>query len=69
LVVLHTLPEDELGDCLEKLPQSELPKLWTPRASHFHRIAAIPYLGTGKLDLRKVKELAMGLCSKIGDGT
>ncbi len=61
LVVLHTLSEVDLRECLEKLPQSELPKLWTPRANHFHRIAVIPYLGTGKLDLRKVKELAMGL--------
>jgi hypothetical protein len=36
----------------------DLPALWRPRANQFAKIEAIPYLGTGKLDLRKIKELA-----------
>jgi acyl-[acyl-carrier-protein]-phospholipid O-acyltransferase/long-chain-fatty-acid--[acyl-carrier-protein] ligase len=59
LVVLHTLSDGDLNECLEKLPQAELPKLWTPRANQFHQIEALPYLGTGKLDLKRVKELAL----------
>jgi acyl-[acyl-carrier-protein]-phospholipid O-acyltransferase/long-chain-fatty-acid--[acyl-carrier-protein] ligase len=59
LVVLHRLPEDKLRACLDKLAQSDLPNLWKPRADQFFRIDALPYLGTGKLDLRKVKELAL----------
>ena len=33
------------------------PALWKPRPDQFRRIEAMPYLGTGKLDLRRVKEL------------
>jgi len=58
LVVLHTLPEEKLAECLEKLPQADLPNLWVPRANQFFRVAALPHLGTGKLDLCMVRDLA-----------
>jgi acyl-[acyl-carrier-protein]-phospholipid O-acyltransferase / long-chain-fatty-acid--[acyl-carrier-protein] ligase len=58
LVVLHTLPDERLAPCLERLPNAGLPNLWTPRTKDFHRIEALPYLGTGKLDLRRLRELA-----------
>jgi acyl-[acyl-carrier-protein]-phospholipid O-acyltransferase/long-chain-fatty-acid--[acyl-carrier-protein] ligase len=58
LVVLHRLADAELQACLEKLAQSDLPNLWKPCADQFFRVEAFPLLGTGKLDLRKVKELA-----------
>ncbi len=32
--------------------------LWKPRADQFFRVESFPLHGTGKLDLRKVKELA-----------
>jgi len=59
LVVLHTLSEERLQECLEKLGNSDLPALWRPRPDHFVRIEKLPYLGTGKLDLRKARELAL----------
>ena len=46
---------------LEKLAASDLPNLWKPKADAFVRLEAFPMLGTGKLDLRKVKELASQL--------
>ena len=58
LVVLHTLDEERLEPCLEKLGKSDLPALWRPRPDQFLRIEKLPYLGTGKLDLRKARELA-----------
>ena len=61
LFVLYTLPDDKLKDCLEKLAQSDLPALWKPRPDQFARVEALPYLGTGKLDLRKIKEVAQSL--------
>jgi acyl-[acyl-carrier-protein]-phospholipid O-acyltransferase/long-chain-fatty-acid--[acyl-carrier-protein] ligase len=60
LVVLHTLPDDKLRDCLAQLSKSDLPPLWKPRSDQFVRVEALPYLGTGKLDLRRMKEMAMG---------
>jgi acyl-[acyl-carrier-protein]-phospholipid O-acyltransferase/long-chain-fatty-acid--[acyl-carrier-protein] ligase len=59
LVVLHTLPQDRLSDCLEKLPRAGLPNLWLPRADSFVRVQSLPYLGSGKLDLRRIREIAL----------
>jgi len=58
LMVLHTLPEEKLEECLERLAKSDLPALWRPRPDQFLRIEKLPYLGTGKLDLRKARDLA-----------
>jgi acyl-[acyl-carrier-protein]-phospholipid O-acyltransferase/long-chain-fatty-acid--[acyl-carrier-protein] ligase len=59
LVVLHKLADEKLPPCLEKLAQCDLPNLWKPRADQFFHVDAFPLLGTGKLDLRKVREIAM----------
>jgi acyl-[acyl-carrier-protein]-phospholipid O-acyltransferase/long-chain-fatty-acid--[acyl-carrier-protein] ligase len=58
LVVLHRLADEQLPPCLEKLGQCDLPNLWKPRPDQFFRVDAFPLLGTGKLDLRKVREMA-----------
>ena len=67
-MVLHKLPDERLAACLEKLAQSDLPNLWKPRADQFFRVENFPLLGTGKLDLRKVKELAQKLSTTDGHG-
>jgi acyl-[acyl-carrier-protein]-phospholipid O-acyltransferase/long-chain-fatty-acid--[acyl-carrier-protein] ligase len=36
-----------------------LPNLWIPRANQFFHIDELPSLGTGKLDLRRVKQMAL----------
>jgi acyl-[acyl-carrier-protein]-phospholipid O-acyltransferase/long-chain-fatty-acid--[acyl-carrier-protein] ligase len=59
LIVLHKLEESRLRVCLEKLAACDLPNLWKPRADQFFYIEAIPYLGTGKLNLQKIRELAI----------
>jgi acyl-[acyl-carrier-protein]-phospholipid O-acyltransferase/long-chain-fatty-acid--[acyl-carrier-protein] ligase len=63
-VVLHTLNDERLEECLEKLGTSDLPALWRPRADQFLRIEKLPYLGTGKLDLRKARELALEMTKR-----
>jgi acyl-[acyl-carrier-protein]-phospholipid O-acyltransferase/long-chain-fatty-acid--[acyl-carrier-protein] ligase len=64
IVVLHTLPEERLKPCLEKLPESSLPPMWKPRPNQFFRVEALPYLGTGKLDLRRLREVAQQVASE-----
>jgi acyl-[acyl-carrier-protein]-phospholipid O-acyltransferase/long-chain-fatty-acid--[acyl-carrier-protein] ligase len=59
LIVLHTLPEDKLQDCLDQLAKSDLPALGKPRPDQFIRVESLPYLGTGKLDLRRLKQIAV----------
>jgi acyl-[acyl-carrier-protein]-phospholipid O-acyltransferase/long-chain-fatty-acid--[acyl-carrier-protein] ligase len=66
IVVLHKLAEEPLRSCLEKLAQSDLPNLWKPRPDGFIHVDAFPYLGTGKLDLRRVREIADALVGTAG---
>ena len=61
LVVLHTLSDDQLARLLNELDQSDLPNLWRPRHHAFHRIDALPVLGTGKMDIRGVKKMALDM--------
>jgi acyl-[acyl-carrier-protein]-phospholipid O-acyltransferase/long-chain-fatty-acid--[acyl-carrier-protein] ligase len=58
LVVLHCLEQPVLEQVIARLPQVDLPKLWVPKANQFFRLEIMPVLGSGKLDLRKVRELA-----------
>ena len=58
LVVLRKLALEQLQSCLERLAQCDLPNLRKPRPDRFFHIGALPYLGTGKLDLRKAREIA-----------
>jgi acyl-[acyl-carrier-protein]-phospholipid O-acyltransferase/long-chain-fatty-acid--[acyl-carrier-protein] ligase len=65
LVVLHTLDEAALTEVLEKLAKLELPNLWVPKASQFFRVESLPLLGSGKLDLCKVREHAARLSQSL----
>jgi acyl-[acyl-carrier-protein]-phospholipid O-acyltransferase/long-chain-fatty-acid--[acyl-carrier-protein] ligase len=53
------LDEAKLPGILEKLATSGLPNLFIPRRDQFVKVPAIPLLGTGKLDLREVKRIAV----------
>ena len=66
LAVLHRLADAPLRACLEKFGQCDLPNLWKPRADQFFHVDAFPYLGTGKLDLRRIKEQAAGMSRNSG---
>jgi acyl-[acyl-carrier-protein]-phospholipid O-acyltransferase/long-chain-fatty-acid--[acyl-carrier-protein] ligase len=64
LIVLHVLPEDKLAPVLDKLAESDLPALWKPRKDQFFHVDTLPYLGSGKLDLRTLKNQAAELAGK-----
>jgi len=66
LVVLHKVAPAALNACLEKLAACELPNLWKPRPDQFFHVESLPFLGSGKLDLRKVRELAGQLAAAAG---
>jgi acyl-[acyl-carrier-protein]-phospholipid O-acyltransferase/long-chain-fatty-acid--[acyl-carrier-protein] ligase len=61
LLVLHTLTEDRMAMCANRLNEIGLPHLWTPRQDAFFRVESLPCLGSGKLDLRRIRELAQSL--------
>lgn len=57
LVVLHTKPVDA-ADLRKKLAEMQLPALWIPKAEDFYLIESLPILGSGKLDLKSLKNIA-----------
>jgi len=67
LVVLHTELGVEVEELLRRLREVNLPRLWIPRKESFYRIDALPVLGTGKLDLRRIKEIAKKLATTISN--
>jgi acyl-[acyl-carrier-protein]-phospholipid O-acyltransferase/long-chain-fatty-acid--[acyl-carrier-protein] ligase len=58
LVVVHTAEAGDSAALHDLLTECELPNLWKPGKNCFVRVAALPLLGTGKLDLRGVREAA-----------
>ena len=58
LAVLHILDEKTISDILEKASASGLPNLFIPRKDYFIKVDQIPVLGTGKLDLRALRQIA-----------
>ena len=59
LIVLHTGLAQTPKEICRKLSDAGLPSLWIPSPDSFRRIDEIPVLGTGKADLKRVKELAL----------
>ncbi len=59
LAVLHTLDDGRIPEILEKVAAQGLSNLFIPARNHFVKVEALPVLGTGKLDLRGVKRLAL----------
>ncbi|MFH0924568.1 MAG: acyl-[ACP]--phospholipid O-acyltransferase [bacterium] len=73
--VVTSVPDEKKGEALavlykgnidinhlyEMLNSVDLPKLWIPKKTAFYRVDEIPILGSGKLDLKQVKKMAMGL--------
>ena len=46
---------------MEALRGEKMPNLWIPKAEDFVKIDHLPLLGSGKLDLKKLRQLADGL--------
>jgi len=59
LIVFHLPTDRPPAEIVKSLLQRGLPNLWIPSADSFAEIAELPFLGSGKLDLRHLKELAM----------
>ena len=63
LAVIHTIDEEKIAAVLEKMAGMGLPNLFIPKKDSFVKVDKIPVLGTGKVDLRGLKETALkALC-------
>ena len=59
LAVLHTLDEDRILTILDQLAANGLPNLFIPSRANFVKVETLPVLGTGKMDLRGLKRIAI----------
>jgi acyl-[acyl-carrier-protein]-phospholipid O-acyltransferase/long-chain-fatty-acid--[acyl-carrier-protein] ligase len=61
LVVLHTKLDAgfSVNGLWKQLSDCGLPNLWVPAQRDFYEISEMPILGTGKVDLKKIKQLAV----------
>ena len=58
LVVLYTDAAGSFEDLERIVERTAMPNLWRPKHDNYFHIDAIPSLGSGKTDIRKVKALA-----------
>ena len=63
IVAFYTDPALRPGEVWEQLSSTPLPRLWIPKKDDIHFIESIPTLGTGKVDLRRVRDLAASLAT------
>lgn len=66
LVVFYTDSSVSPEALWSRLNESGLPKLWIPKRENFYSIEALPILGTGKLDLRTLKAMALAKATCAG---
>ena len=59
IVVLHRPLTCTIEEVRTALSEAGLPNLWIPSKDSFVEVDEIPLLGTGKLDLRAIKEMAL----------
>jgi acyl-[acyl-carrier-protein]-phospholipid O-acyltransferase/long-chain-fatty-acid--[acyl-carrier-protein] ligase len=62
LVVLHRRLPVSVEELLNRLKEAGLPNLWIPARNAFHEVEEIPVLGTGKVDLKGLKGMAIEAC-------
>jgi acyl-[acyl-carrier-protein]-phospholipid O-acyltransferase/long-chain-fatty-acid--[acyl-carrier-protein] ligase len=58
LVVVHTRLDHSPDELRRGLADAGLPNLYIPAANAFIEVEALPLVGTGKLDLRQINEIA-----------
>jgi acyl-[acyl-carrier-protein]-phospholipid O-acyltransferase / long-chain-fatty-acid--[acyl-carrier-protein] ligase len=58
LVVVYTDLGAEPAEVHRRLTSGSLPKLWVPGSEDFVKVDILPLLGSGKLDLRRLREIA-----------
>ena len=60
--IVFYLPQAGTAENLhEIITKSSLPNLWKPRRDNYIKIESMPTLGSGKLDVAKLKEIALSV--------
>lgn len=63
LVVLYAREAADAETLRRHLAESSLPNLWKPGRDCYVAVENLPILGTGKLDLKGIREIALAALS------
>jgi acyl-[acyl-carrier-protein]-phospholipid O-acyltransferase/long-chain-fatty-acid--[acyl-carrier-protein] ligase len=58
LIIFHVLENIDTAAIIEGLRNAGLPNIWIPKAEDFVKVDHLPMLGSGKLDLKALKDMA-----------
>ncbi len=61
LVVFYISDDFDIAEVIEAMRKEGLPNIWIPKADDFVKIDELPQLGSGKLDLMKLRQMADAL--------
>ncbi len=64
LVVLYTRPHKSVDEMKTMLSDAGLPNVFIPSSDSFYKVDALPILGTGKIDLKGIKDTALTLTAE-----
>ena len=67
LVVFHLPTTQAPQDVVRRLAEHGLPNLWVPAADSFAEIPELPMLGSGKLDLKRLQDMAKARFGQAGE--
>jgi len=68
LIVLHTAIDKTPSQLRKALADEGLPNIYIPSEDSFHQVEDVPVLGTGKLDLRGIKKVAVDVFGGPSNG-
>jgi acyl-[acyl-carrier-protein]-phospholipid O-acyltransferase/long-chain-fatty-acid--[acyl-carrier-protein] ligase len=69
LVVLYTEDAGDPDKLRQIMRDCDLPNLWKPRNENYLQIESMPTLGSGKLDVMQIKDIAKALVEERNRGT
>lgn len=68
LIVLYVALPVPVRQLIQRTGDRNLPNLWIPKERDFFQVTELPLLGTGKLNLKLVKEMAIEVTQRSTDG-
>ncbi|HIA18960.1 MAG TPA: acyl-[ACP]--phospholipid O-acyltransferase, partial [Planctomycetaceae bacterium] len=67
LIILHKTLQQPIEELRQQLSQKGLPNIYIPSPDSFFEVSDLPILGTGKLDLAAIKQMAADLTENPHD--
>jgi acyl-[acyl-carrier-protein]-phospholipid O-acyltransferase/long-chain-fatty-acid--[acyl-carrier-protein] ligase len=58
---MYVDPAVSPAELWQRLAATDMPRLWLPKRENLYPVESLPQLGTGKLDLRALKNRALEL--------